>query len=225
MPQSDLPFAEKPVLTGKEFLNSYLAEEYAWEDLTVIYPLTTGLRVKSKADAIGFIVGRLTDLDLIWIIIEGRDWEASAAYTGMTANWYEQNKIPEADAVDLLKMLTNPSIAFANTIAKDALEMLGVGVEILPLRNVVLHVVNEKALADRKLATGELLPGDMSFHSLLDILLTKRVPNISRDGLLSYFGDDIDLPASHPAGEQMLAKDLFVWDKALFSGKCDEIPF
>lgn len=102
------------------------------DDCLLIMPLTTGLKVSSIEDLIGFLVTRPFEEDVATYTLEGKTWEITAEYTGLTAETYRENIAEPEKVITVLK--DAPAVfSYSGRIATDSLTVLGVDTPVIEL--------------------------------------------------------------------------------------------
>lgn len=221
-----------PRVSGERFLNMRLWNPHDWRGTHVVFPVTTGLKVESPENVVGFAFSSVRDPEPVWILIEGRDWTGSSQYTGVTADMYEHLRMPEGEAVDLLSCISPFCLSFANNICHHALQSLGLNQTVIPMREMVLFITRGRVEMEAAMAEDrEIHVEQKSMKQLCWDIRQTKVPMLSRDALLNYVPPLTEpLRPSQGAGEIALGKDLYIW-KALLGTEesqeteSDDLPF
>lgn len=128
---------------GIDLLNESLGQPFDWRRVPVVVPITTGLSVIGPDDVIGVGVATLDSPLCDWVVIQGRDWEATAQYTGITADYYQRAAMDEHDASLRIRQLLEEwpvCVSFADRLVTNACLALKIRSRSVPLGNLVRWV-------------------------------------------------------------------------------------
>ena len=130
--------AGPPVMSIRDAFHSFAGGSFNYggdpDGFGVVMPLTTALVVEQPEHVIGFAWRTVADDNVRIITFPGRDWESTAAYTGMTKDLYEANIVTKIEENFLFdNLITNPLVAYASNILKKSLMALDRNCQIIEI--------------------------------------------------------------------------------------------
>lgn len=182
----------------------------------VVAPLTTGLKIESPDDVIGFCARDVVEDSVDVVTLAGRDWTASAQYTGLTEELYTRNLADPGSLVTLIRRRPR-LVAFANGMVARALEALGVAhAPIIPVTKAAQFFRTgalplKQALVDME-ETGEAWPAAKALGLLMDIRVPRMMSRVQWCGELWDWAW-ADAPSELPVMERNLGIDAAIWGK------------
>lgn len=148
---------ENQVISGGDRLEMRVKEIFAdmgvdADTLAVMMPLTTAVNVETSDNVIGFAWTYVDDPQSVNIMtFPGRDWEATAQYTGLSKDVYEQSLYDRAQSNDAFMNAVNcPVFAYAGGMLRKALKMVDIDPMVIEIPNAVRKVKGPLAVLDVK---------------------------------------------------------------------------
>ena len=179
-----------------EDLGGSNASEYG-----VVMPLTTGIKVEAPEDVVGFAWCTVADRDVKFVTLPKRDWEVSAAYTGLDADIYGRSLVDDVRRDERFSMLIgSPMFTSSNHILRKSLELLDVWNEV---------VETQRALATAASPRKRMIPDNVdTVHGLVK-WLNDGTPlrKMNRKQLVEHYGLFFDDRTGVPVAGRNLAMD------------------
>lgn len=203
--------------TVKELLE-ILCSGLDWETLPVVMPLVTQLAIISPDDVIGFGVTDLKSGERRCVIIKGRDWEANAQWTGMTADLYTSTAVDELDAVAAMREILREwgaCLSYAGRMTVTAFQTLNIGALVVPMTSMARFAEIGHIPADVKKVYEET--ASVPVHTLLKSIADHSMPRmLNRTDLMRrLLVPATDMRDEVPVMDASLMKDVAIWKRCL----------
>lgn len=170
-------------------------------DCGIVMPLTTGIKVETPEDVIGFAWCTVADRDVKFVTLPKRDWEVSAAYTGLDADIYEKNMVDDVNKDErFFDLIGAPMFTSSNHILKKSLELLDVWNEVVETQRALTVVASPRK---------RMIPNTVdTVHGLVN-WLNDGTPlrKMNRKQLVEHYGLFIDDRTGVPVAGRNLAMD------------------
>ena len=192
----------------KDFFKEQL--NYDPEQFAVVMPLTTVIKAEEPEHVIGFA----WELDGIKLCtLSKREWETTAAYTGLTSDLYETALLDDIkDCQEFMDILKLPVVAFSKGCTIAALKALNLYAEVIGLPEALATMArrNSNPMTEEKTETIEKTVKWL--NSGKPLRKANRVNTLESEEI--FIGLDM---IDYPVLGSNLMMDRAMWDKVINS--------
>ena len=193
-------------------IKDFLKENFNFdpENCAIVMPLTTVIKVEEPEHVIGF-AWELNGISIA--TLSKREWETTAAYTGLTADLYESGLFDDIkDCKEFMDLLKLPVIAFSKGCTIAALKALDIYADVIGLPEALATVTRliSNPITEEKTETLE--------KTVKWLNSGKPLRKANRAATLESASIFIDLTRSeYPLFGTNLTMDRALWDKIIDS--------